>query len=178
MTAELKKTVFFIGFMGAGKTTVARKLARRCNCECVDVDFFIERMSGRKIKDIFATDGEEAFRKMEAEALRKIAEHDAPRFVSCGGGTVKNAEAPQILRSNGVVIHLLSDAKQSANRISDLSTRPLFKDVENAQRVFEERLPLYEKTANWTIDTTGKYSKRVANEVYSLLVRKNIIEDK
>lgn len=177
MTAELKQTVFFIGFMGAGKTTVSRKLAKMCACECVDVDYYIERSVGKKISEIFAESGEAAFRKMETEALQKICESSTPRFVSCGGGIIVIPENKAIMQNSGVVVHLLSDAHNSVKRISNLKTRPLFEDVNRAQARFEERLPLYEDFANYTIDTTGKFPKRVSNDVYKLLVKKNIIEE-
>lgn len=177
MQGKLNKTVFFIGFMGAGKTTVARKMAKICSCECVDMDYYVERITGKKVREIFAEGGEEAFRKIEAEVLEEVSTGVAPRFISCGGGTVLNEKAPAIMHENGVVLHLYSDASNSARRISDTSTRPLFKDVQNAKKVFRERLPIYEACADYTVDTTNKWSNQVTKEVFSTLVKAGVIEE-
>lgn len=162
--------------MGAGKTTLARSLARRCKCESIDVDFFIERLVGMKIKDIFEEYGEDLFRKTETEALSQISEFDNYRFVSCGGGIVERAENIEIMKRSGVVVHLYSDAKMSASRISNKSSRPLFKNIESATSLFEKRKPLYEKAADITINTSNKQSNKVFWDVFNSLAKKGYIE--
>ena len=69
---ELTRPVFFVGFMGAGKTSVARRLARTCGVASVDMDTYIERREGKKVKEIFAEGGEEGFRAIETDVLREL----------------------------------------------------------------------------------------------------------
>lgn len=85
---ELTRPVFFVGFMGAGKTSVARRLARTCGAASVDMDTYIERREGKKVKEIFAEGGEEGFRAIETDVLRELGAKPDPLLISCGGGVV------------------------------------------------------------------------------------------
>ena len=176
MKCKLEKTVFVIGFMGAGKTTLCRRMAKNCSCESLDVDVYIERMRGEKISAIFEEVGEAGFRDIETMALKRIAESDHIRFVSCGGGIVMRDENVEIMKENGVVLHLYSDAYNGEKRISNKKTRPLFNDVKEAQKLFQKRLPLYENAANLTLDTTGKTSGKVFWEALDLLKKHGLIK--
>ncbi len=164
----LTQTVFFVGFMGAGKTSVARKLARNAGAASIDMDTLIERRCDMKVKELFAEMGESAFREMETEALRELAEGE-PQLVSCGGGVVLSPVNREILKQGGFVVYLKVTAAEAASRISDLSTRPLFGDLEQAQRVIDERLPLYEEVADLTIDTAGRGTGAIAREAFHRL---------
>ena len=175
VTCELERPVFFVGFMGAGKTSVARKLARRAGVAAVDMDTFIERRCDMKVKDIFAESGEAGFRAIETDVLRELACGE-PRLVSCGGGVVLAQVNREILKEHGFVVYLKVTAAEAASRISDVSTRPLFGDLEQAQRVIESRLPLYEEVADITIDTAGRGSGAVSREVFALLKQEKILE--
>ena len=176
MKAVLKTNIFIIGFMGAGKTTLARSLARRCKCESIDVDFYIERLVGMKIKDMFEEYGEELFRKTETEALSTIASFKNYRFVSCGGGIVEKPENISIMHKNGIIMHLYSDAKMSAARISNKASRPLFNDIDSASSLFDRRKPLYESAADVTINTSNRQSTKVFWDAFNALSKKGYIE--
>lgn len=170
----LVRPVFFIGFMGAGKTSVARKMARLCGIASVDMDTYLERREGRKIKDIFAEDGEEAFRVIETDVLRELLRKE-PLLVSCGGGVITREENRELLREGGCVVHLQVSVDEAASRISDKSTRPLFQDIEVARARCEERRPLYESMANVTVDTAGKSVYAIAREVQRLLEKEGVL---
>ena len=170
----LDQTVFFIGFMGAGKTSVARKLARNAGVAAFDTDALIERRCGMKVRDIFDEAGEEGFRALEADTLRELAEGD-PCLVSCGGGVVLAPENRSILAEGGCVVYLQVTAVEAASRISNLSSRPLFGDLAHAQEVIESRLPLYEEVADITIDTAGRGSGSIAREAFRLLKRARVL---
>lgn len=172
---QLGKTVFFVGFMGAGKTSVARKLARHAGVAAVDMDTFIERRCDMKVSEIFAESSEAGFRSIETDVLRELATGE-PRLVSCGGGVVLAPENRVILRDCGFVVYLQVTAAEAASRISDLSTRPLFGDLVQAQSVIEGRLPLYEEVADITIDTAGRGTGSIAREVFSLLKEQGILK--
>lgn len=172
---ELERPVFLVGFMGAGKTSVARKLARMAGVASVDMDTYIERCEHKRVKDIFSEVGEEGFRAIETQTLYELGMKKDPMVVSCGGGVVLRPENRKALSELGLVVYLSVTAVEAASRISDVSSRPLFGDLQNAQRVINERLPLYEEVADATIDTVGRGSSSIAHEVFDILKEKGVL---
>ena len=172
---ELVKPVFLVGFMGAGKTTVARKLARGAGLASVDMDTYIERRTGKKIEQIYAESGDPGFRAIETEVLRELAA-GGPQLISCGGGVILAEENRRILKESGYVVYLLVTADEAASRISNYSHRPLFKSLENARRIIQERLPLYEEVANMKVDTAGRGTSSIAREVFTRLKKEGILQ--
>lgn len=173
---QLARPVFLIGFMGAGKTSVARRLARMCGISSVDMDTYIERQQEKSISEIFAESGEVGFRKIETEALREIATMSTSMLVSCGGGVVTQPRNLDILKSSGVVVHLMINADQAAERISNTSTRPLFQDLEAARQLCAERMPVYEDAADYTILTAGRGVGSIAYELKRYLVDEGVLK--
>ena len=173
-TWELRQSVFFVGFMGAGKTSVARKLARRAGIASVDMDTYIERKCDMKVKQIFAEVGEAGFRSIETDVLKEMV-FGEPRLVSCGGGVVLADENRSLLKEHGFVVYLKVTAAEAASRISDVSTRPLFGDIDQAERVIQGRLPLYEEVADICIDTNGRGTGSIAREVFKQLKDEGIL---
>lgn len=172
---ELDRPVFLVGFMGAGKTSVARKLARMAGVASVDMDTYIERCEHKRVKEIFAEVGEEDFRAIETQTLYELGMKKDPMVISCGGGVVLRPENRKALSELGLVVYLSVTAAEAASRISDVSSRPLFGDLQNAQRVIDERLPLYEEVADVTIDTVGHGSSSIAHEVFDILKEKGVL---
>ncbi len=172
---ELTSPVFFIGFMGAGKSTIARRLARLCRVSSLDLDTYIERSCGKKVREVFAEEGEEAFRQLEVDALREVAAMASPMLVSCGGGVITTPEAREALQELGFTVLLDVDADEAACRISDKSTRPLFQDTQAARELCQARKPLYAEAAAAVIDTKGKDVFRITCEVRDLLVKEGIL---
>ena len=171
---RLTEPVFFVGFMGSGKSSVTRKLARICGICALDMDSYIERLYGRAIKEIFAEEGESGFRKKETDLLGELLEGE-PRLVSCGGGVVVTDENREMLKEHGYVVYLHVTADEAASRIRDTSTRPLFQDLDSARRRAAEREPLYSSVADLTIDTAGKSVNSIAYEVKTALEREGIL---
>lgn len=171
---ELKRTVFFVGFMGAGKTTTARKLARLAGLTAVDMDTYLQRREGKTVKQIFAEVGEEGFRRIETDVLRELGSGE-PQLVSCGGGVVLMPENRQILKEAGFVVYLQVTAREAASRISNFESRPLFGDLENAQRVASSREALYQEVADVSIDTAGRGTNSIASQVFDVLKKEGIL---
>ena len=171
---SLTRPVFLVGFMGAGKTSAARKLARLAGLAAIDMDTYIERQEGRNASQIFAESGEAVFRAIETQVLRQLIAGE-PALISCGGGVIVTPENRVLLREGGYVVYLQVTADEAAARINNYSTRPLFTDLEAARRLIQERLPLYEEVADASVDTAGRGSGAVAREIFALLKREGVL---
>lgn len=163
--------------MGAGKSTVARRIARKYGITSLDMDMCIERKAQKRISDIFEDEGEPAFRELETKELHEIIASEDPKLISCGGGIIVTDENRQLLRDNGFTIHLLVDADEASSRISNKSSRPLFNDMEQARKRAEDRLPLYREAADAEIATSGKNPYKISSEVANLLRKNGILQD-
>lgn len=173
----LQKPVFFIGFMGAGKTSVSQQIAVTCGVASIDADEYLELREDRIIANIFAEDGEEAFRDIETDVLRDLAGR-SPRLIGCGGGVVtKRPENAEIMKDAGFVVYLKVSADGAAARIPNTDSRPMFKNLETARKTIVERAPQYEAAASASVETEGRTIREVADEVVSILLREGIMID-
>ena len=138
---------YFVGFMGTGKTTVARALACRLGFEWFDVDEQIERAQKKTVAQIFAEDGEAAFRAMERRFIE--SGHPATRaVVSCGGGLVVQPGMLELLKTKGVVICLHATVETVLKRTQQSKARPLLNVDDPLARIRElyaAREPVYRK---------------------------------
>ena len=171
---ELVKPVFFVGFMGAGKTTLTRRLARSLGLAAADIDRSIERDTGMTIKQLFAEVGPERFREMEADKLEQFAA-GVPLLISCGGGLIEGERSRRIIAESGLCVHMYVSPDESASRISNHDTRPYFETMDSVREVNRRRAPIYEQIADATIDTTGKQPHEVAAEVRRLLLKEGVL---
>ncbi len=142
--------LYLVGFMGTGKTTVSRIVAARLGHRWVDSDHEIERLQGRAITDIFATDGEPAFRKMERDFVE--SGHAVDRTViACGGGLVIQDGMLEALQKRGVVICLHATVETILRRTAGNRTRPLL-DVEDPEKrirdLYAVRDPIYRRSGS------------------------------
>jgi shikimate kinase len=146
---RLRKLVCLTGFMGSGKSTVARLLARQVGWQHVDLDKQITETTGLSIPDIFARIGESGFRKTESEqlarSLSESVELQKPRIISLGGGTTAQPENVVVLREHAaVLIWLDCPVEELLSRCAHITNRPLFRDEASFRRLYEERLPSYQ----------------------------------
>lgn len=135
--------VTLMGFMGAGKSTVGRILATRLGWDFIDTDRLIEAKTGRSIPEIFATDGEAAFRQLEAAVIQEVAQGDR-QVIATGGGSILDPANRLVLRMSGPVIHLKASPDLLWRRVSG-TDRPLAQDPEAFRERYQERLPLYQQ---------------------------------
>ncbi len=171
---RLTRPVFFIGFMGCGKTSVSRYLAETAGAESIDADEYLESREGRAIVDIFAEDGEEHFRDLETECLKDLAD-GGPRLIGCGGGVVKRPENVAIMHDKGFVVYLEVSAQAASRRIPNADTRPLFENLETARKMLSERSALYERAADVRVPTVGRAVPEISEEVRAILVERGIL---
>lgn len=169
--ARTRRLVCLTGFMGSGKSTVARLLARQIGWQYVDLDKLISEATGATIPEIFAKLGEPAFRKIEHQQLEKtIGEAVAlqkPRIISLGGGTTAQPDNVALLRENGAaLVWLRCPIEELLSRCAHITNRPLFRDEASFRRLYQERLPYYE-LADHCVDTNIE-PLRVVEQILAL----------
>lgn len=149
MTAKTSPTLecnlYLVGFMGTGKSTLGRLLASSLGFVFVDSDKEIERIRGKAVSEIFAEEGEEAFRRYEREFIEQ-GHPDRKCVVACGGGLVTQPGMVELLKARGVVVCLYASPGEIINRTRGNRTRPLLEceDPESRiRRLMAEREPLY-----------------------------------
>jgi shikimate kinase / 3-dehydroquinate synthase len=135
------------GFMGAGKTTIGREVARRLDRPFVDLDHEIEREAGATIEDLFARDGEPGFRLIEAGVAASMLDRPEPAVIALGGGAVISPDTRDLLSRRAFTVLLEIDPDTAWQRVRQ-SRRPLAIDEESFHSLFRDRLPLYEEVAN------------------------------
>jgi shikimate kinase len=153
----MKTSIALIGFMGTGKTAVARLLAQRLDKKLVEIDSLIEKRAGKPIADIFRDDGETAFRQLEIEATRQVA-GNKNQVIACGGGVVLNRINIDRLKEEAVVVYLTASPDVIRQRVSsDGDIRPLLATNDKAatiRQMLDFRQPFYERAADIKIDTS------------------------
>ncbi len=146
----MSRNLILCGFMGSGKTTVGRRLAKMLERPFLDIDAYIEEKQGMTITDIFAQQGEEAFRRMEREACAELATQDG-LIIGCGGGTVLREENAQLLKQNGIILLLDVPLPLLQKRLRYDKKRPLLQKPNRAKVIsdlYKERIPLYRAAAD------------------------------
>jgi shikimate kinase len=154
------------GFMGSGKSTVGARVADALGCLFLDLDDLIVKKAGKSIPDIFAQDGEAAFRALEACILRQTVEKyaESTMVLALGGGAVTTPASASLLHEKTVCIYLRASMDTLMQRLEgETAGRPLA-DGSMAARL-AERAPFYEKTAHVVIDTDGLTPDEVADEI-------------
>jgi len=158
--------LYFVGFMGTGKTTVGHAVAQRMGYQLLDSDVEIERKAGKSIPDIFANEGEPAFRVLE----RDFIEHGHPArkcVVACGGGLVVQPGMLELLKSKGVVICLQASLETILKRTQGSRHRPLLNvddPMERIRTLYAAREPIY-RQAGTVILTDGRPLSEIVTHV-------------
>ena len=171
----MNKNIYLVGFMGTGKTTVGKILAKKLNREFVEMDEEIEKREGKKIVDIFRLFGEPYFRKVEKEILKEIASC-SNLVVSCGGGVIVDEENLKILKETGIVICLKAKPSIIYERTKKTKERPLLNVPDPLKKIKEllaRRAPFYAK-ADYFVNTSTLTPEEVSEEIIKILKNEGI----
>jgi shikimate dehydrogenase len=164
--------IILTGYMGSGKTTVGKALAKEYGMTFIDTDQLIEEKAGKSVSKIFEEFGEETFRDMETALLKELRMKSISNSViSTGGGIVQRKENCELLKEIGEVIYLEADSLTLYERVKNDDTRPLLKDAgdelkDRIDTMLSKREGFYKLSADHIIDTKGKTLKEIAEEVY------------
>lgn len=160
--------VILIGFMGCGKSSVAVKLSYRMKQSVTDTDKLIEKKQGKTITEIFAQEGEEAFREMETEALKSLKETAKNQIISVGGGVPVKEENRILMKEIGKVVYLRARPETLYERVKDDTGRPLLQcddPLDKIKTLLEERKEAYEAAADLIVDVDDKNYGQILYEI-------------
>ena len=168
----LKTNVALIGFMGTGKSSVGRVLAKKLERKFIELDALVEQKAGRSIPEIFQQSGETGFRELEIQIVKDI-EAERNTVIACGGGVVLNGINVDRLREGAVIVYLMASPVVILKRTSrDRTLRPMLNIEDPISRIrdlLKFRRPFYERAADITIDTSRLYIDAVVDEIIVLL---------
>lgn len=160
--------IVLIGYMGCGKTTVGIRLSYCLKIPLVDTDKLIEKSEDREISRIFAEDGEEAFRWMETDTLRRLLQEKTGKVISTGGGLPVREENRRLLKLLGTVIYLKAEPETIYERVRGDTKRPLLQCRDPLTRIREmmaKRSRCYEDAADVVIQVDGKDFDTIIQEI-------------
>ena len=171
--AELlgNRTVVLVGLMGAGKSSVGRRLAEKLEMGFVDADHEIEAAAGKTIPEIFTDHGEDYFREGERRVITRLLEN-GKQVLATGGGAFMNAETRQKINQNGVSIWLKADLDVLLKRVAKRNDRPLLQGNDPAgvmQKLIDQRYPVY-ATADITVESRDVQHGQMVNDVIKAMV--------
>ncbi len=166
--------IVLIGFRGTGKSTVGRLLAKHLERDFIDSDKSIESSTGKTIKCIFEEDGEESFRKIEADVIAELSKEDN-KVISAGGGAVLRDENVINLKGNGYLVLLEATPEIIHNRITQdkvtAQQRPSLTDkkpLDEIKHLIEQREHAYKSAADFTINTSYVSCEDIVNEIITI----------
>lgn len=172
-----ESNVYLIGFMGAGKSTVAPKLADELDREWIDTDDLIEEEAGISVPEIFEYYGETRFREIEAKVIEEVSQGEE-KVVAVGGGAPMEEESWKRLKSTGEVVYLEVSPEEVMERVGNAGARPLLADLKReekkvkVERMLKDRHPRYNK-ADHVVLCDGVGTASIVEEITSKLNGKN-----
>ena len=156
--------IILIGMSGAGKSTLGVLLAKTLGLDFVDTDIVIQQAQGRLLQEIIDTDGIEEFIKIEEKAVTGLKLKNS--VVATGGSVVYSQSAMNFLKANGRVIYLHVPYEEIEDRLQNISGRgSVIKEGKSLKGVYDERVPLYKKYSDITVDCTGKDIEQCVREI-------------
>ena len=168
---SLPFNLILIGFMGAGKSTVARCLGKKCAMEIIEMDEEIVRREQRSIPEIFQQQGEAYFRNLETGLLKEL-QKETNKIISCGGGAALRERNVAEMKKNGRVVLLTASPETIYERVKDSDDRPVLKgrkNVKGISELMEQRREKYEAAADIVINTDDKTVLQICEELIQRL---------
>ncbi|PKN52570.1 MAG: shikimate kinase [Deltaproteobacteria bacterium HGW-Deltaproteobacteria-13] len=169
--------VVLIGYRATGKSTVGRILSAKLNINFWDTDVMVEKMMAMPVKEIVAKNGWDFFRARETEAVKFLTQK-GDCVIATGGGVILSSENVDLLKQAGVIIWINAPLHDIIERLRkdalNESIRPQFTSgdlVQETTDIMKLRLPLYDKAADYIVDTTDKNADQVAAEIYQYLLK-------
>lgn len=163
--------IILIGFMGSGKTSVGKQLAKKLQYTFCDTDELIEKENKTSIRNIFSTYGEEYFRKLETSTIGELYGNMTRTVLSTGGGLPITEGNDQLLKRLGHVIYLKASQETLMKRLQGDTSRPLLAGENVEERVrnlLKQRTTIYEKTAHFSVTTDNKKFYEIIDEIIGL----------
>ena len=174
-----QENIILVGFMGSGKSSLGRLIAKKSGRRFADTDQMIVQSEGQEISQIFKTHGEGYFRRLETSVLQTLPPGGG-LVLATGGGIVTTPENIPLLREQGFVVWLQADEEEIFKRVSRNSQRPLLQ-TENPRKTIADllakRRPLYEASCHFSLDTTLLSHKQAAEAVISEEIRRASVQD-
>jgi shikimate kinase len=164
------RTVALVGLMGAGKSTVGRRLAEKLKRPFIDSDDEIEKAAGLSVADIFALHGEKEFRRVEHKVLNRLL-NGPPQILATGGGAYLNEATRELMREKAVTVWLNADLETLWKRVSRRNHRPLLQRPDAKEilsNLFDQRRPIYELADLTVHSVDGPHSKTVTSILKAL----------
>lgn len=168
---KLNYNIFLIGFMGSGKSTIARRLQNRLNRELVEMDERIVKEQGMTINEIFAKYGEDHFRDIESQLILNLGNQEAS-VISCGGGVIVRPQNAEYMKKSGKVVYLTAAPETIYSRVKNSTDRPILNghmNVEYIAELMEKRSAKYHAAADLEVATDGKTAEEICEEIITRL---------
>ncbi len=169
--AMINDNIFFVGLMGAGKTTIGKMLAKKLKKTFYDTDQEIEKKLGVKVPIIFDLEGEAGFRKRETQMIDELT-CKKNIILATGGGVVLSAENRALLKERGKVIYLNAKPQHLAKRMAYDKDRPLLQQgnmLDTLNQLYKDRHPLYLNVASFVVDTGQQKTQTIIHKIEALL---------
>lgn len=166
------RTIVMVGLMGAGKTTIGRRLAARLDLPFIDADAEIEQAAGKSIEDIFKDHGEAEFRDGERRVIARLLQ-EGPQILATGGGAFIDPQTREAVSSFGISVWLRASHKVLVDRVTRRDHRPLLKTGDPAtimRALMDKRYPFYRK-ADITVDSRDVAHEIIVNDVVGKIAK-------
>jgi len=162
------KNIILIGMPGAGKSTIGNLLAKTLGMPFIDTDRFIEQGENMTLQDIINKKGLKSFLEIEEKAVLRLQTEN--HVIATGGSVVYSSAAMSYLKSGGIIVYLQLQHKRLKRRIRNIDSRGIAMDKgQTLLELYNERVPLYEKCADITVDCSGKQAEDVAAEITQII---------